>query len=229
MVVPTDTRQLCTLCHERMTGRPLQQRQIIVADHAGTQQCTVCHNPHSPRLNLVSAPTIVEAGNAAAGKAKAAACAGCHGADGVSSNLPGPTLAGQHDAYMIDALKAYNSGARVEPMMSAAAKVSDEDAANLAAYFTELKCESALTADKQAALPGHSIAAKCTACHGANGVSTNRSWPNLVGQSQAYLVSALKHYSSGARKNAIMAGIVKSLSDVEIDNVATYYAAATCK
>ena len=132
-------------------------------------------------------------------------------------------------AYIVDALKAYNSGARVDPMMSAAAKVSDEDAANLAAYFSGLKCESALTADKQATLPGHTIASKCTACHGANGVSTNRSWPNLVGQSKDYLVSALRHYISGARKNAIMAGIAKGLSDAELENVAAFYAAATCK
>ena len=155
MVVPTDTRKLCTLCHERMTGRPLQQRQIVVADHAGTQQCTVCHNPHSPRLNLVSADDGT-AGDAAAGKAKAAACAGCHGADGVSNNLPGPTLAGQRDAYIIDALKAYNTGARVRSDDECGGQgMSDEDAANLAAYFAGLKCESALTADKQATLPGH--------------------------------------------------------------------------
>ena len=229
MTVPTDSRKLCTLCHERMTGRPLQQRQIVVAEHAGTQQCTVCHNPHSPRLNLVSAPTTAQAGDATAGKAKAAVCAGCHGPDGVSKNLPGPTLASQHDIYIINALKAYNTGARVEPMMSAVSKMSDQEAANLAAYFTGLKCESALTADKQATLPGRTIAAKCMACHGANGVSTNRSWPNLVGQSKAYLVTALKRYGSGARKNAIMAGIAKGLSDAEIENVAGYYAAATCK
>ena len=229
MVVPTDSRKLCTLCHERMTGRPLQQRQIVVADHAGTQQCIVCHNPHSPRLGLVSATTTVQAGDAAAGKVKAAECAGCHGPEGVSNNLPGPTLAGQHDAYIIDVLKEYNSGARVEPMMSAAAKVSEDDAANLAAYFNSLKCESTLTPDKQATLPGHTIASKCTACHGANGVSTNRSWPNLVGQSKDYLVNALRRYISGARKNAIMAGIAKGLNDIELENVATYYAAATCK
>jgi len=229
MVVPADSRQLCTLCHERMTGRPLQQRQIVVADHAGTQQCIVCHNPHSPRLGLVAAASTAQAGDAAAGKVKAAECAGCHGADGVSNNLPGPTLANQNAAYVIDALKAYNNGAREEPMMSAAAKMSDEDAANLAAHFAELKCESALTADKQATLPGHATAAKCTACHGANGKSSNPSWPNLIGQSKTYLVNALKHYGSGARKNAIMAGIVKALSDSELENVAAYYAAATCK
>jgi cytochrome c553 len=229
MVVPADTQKLCTLCHERMTGRPLQQRQIVVADHAGTQQCIVCHNPHSPRLGLVAATSTAQAGDAAAGKVKAAECAGCHGADGVSNNLPGPTLANQNAAYVIDALKAYNSGAREEPMMSAAAKMSDDDAANLAAHFAELKCESALTADKQATLPGHATAAKCTACHGANGKSSNPSWPNLIGQSKTYLVNALKHYGSGARKNAIMAGIVKALSDSELENVAAYYAAATCK
>ena len=229
MVVPADSRQLCTLCHERMTGRPLQQRQIVVADHAGTQQCIVCHNPHSPRLGLVAAASTAQAGDAAAGKVKAAECAGCHGAVGVSNDLPGPTLANQNAAYVVDALKAYNSGARNDPMMSAAAKMSDEDAANLAAHFAELKCESALTADKQATLPGHATAAKCTACHGANGKSSNPSWPNLIGQSKTYLVNALKHYGSGARKNAIMAGIVKALSDSELENVAVYYAAATCK
>ena len=228
MIVPADSRKLCTLCHERMTGRPSQQRQIVVADHAGTQQCTVCHNPHSPRLNLVSA-TALPAGDAAAGKATAAVCAGCHGPEGVSDNLPGPTLAGQHDAYIIDALKAYSTSVRVDPMMSAVAKVSDEDAANLAAYFAGLKCESALTADKQATLPGRNAAAKCTVCHGADGVSTNRSWPNLVGQSKAYLVAALDRYRNGARKNAIMAGIARGLSEAELENVAAYYAAATCK
>ena len=229
MTVSTDSRQLCTLCHERMTGRPLQQRQIVVSEHAGTQQCTVCHNPHSPRLNLVSAAPTAQLGDAAKGKVKAADCAGCHGANGVSNNLPGPTLASQHEPYIIDALKAYSTGARDNPMMSTAAKVSDEDAANLAAYFAGLKCESTLTADKQAALPGRATASKCIACHGANGISTNRSWPNLIGQSKAYLVSTLHGYKSSIRKNAMMAGIVKDLSDAEIEAVATYYAAATCK
>jgi cytochrome c553 len=229
MIVPNDSRKLCTLCHERMTGRPLQQRQIVVADHAGTQQCIVCHNPHSPRLGLVPASPTAQPGDAAAGKIKAADCAGCHGANGVSDNLPGPTLARQNATYVIEALKAYNTGARDDPMMSAAAKISNEDAANLAAYFTELKCESALTADKQATLPGHATASKCIACHGANGMSANPAWPNLVGQSKTYLINALRRYGSGARKNAIMAGIVKGMSDAEIENVAAFYAAATCK
>ena len=59
--------------------------------------------------------------------------------------------------------------------------------------------------------------------------STRGQLGNLIGQSKTYLVSALKRYSSGARKNAIMAGITKAMSDSEIENVAAYYAAATCK
>jgi cytochrome c553 len=230
LAVPTDTRKLCTLCHERMTGRPLQQRQIVVAEHAGTQQCTVCHNPHSPMLDLVPATTVAFPGDSAAGKSKAAACAGCHGAVGVGVNLPGPSLAGQSEAYFVDALKAYGTGVRNSPMMSAAARgLSDDDAANLASYYAGLKCESALTADRQATATGRATASKCTACHGADGRSSNRAWPNLVGLSKDYLANALKFYKDGSRKNGMMAGIVKNLSTAEIESVAAYYANASCK
>jgi cytochrome c553 len=228
MVVPTDTRELCTRCHERLTGRPLQQRQIVAADHAGTQQCTVCHSPHSPRLDLVSA--AAPPGYATAGKALASACVGCHGTEGVSVNLPGPSLSGQNEAYVVDALRAYRNGLRKHPMMTAVAQgVNDEEAGNLAAYFAGSKCESALNADKQATLPGKAAASKCVACHGADGRSANRSWPNLLGQSKDYLASALKSYKDGVRKNAIMAGIANDLSDEDVGNVTAYYASASCK
>jgi cytochrome c553 len=230
LVIPTDTRKLCTLCHEKMPGRPAQQPQIVVADHAGAQQCTVCHNPHSPKLNLASAPATEQRGNAVVGKTKAAACTGCHGVAGVSVNLPGPTLAGQKATYFVDALKAYSTGARNNSMMSPSAQsVSSEDSENLAAYFAGVKCESSLTTEKQATSPSKAAASKCIACHGANGMSSNLAWPNLVGQSKDYLVDALKAYKDGTRKNGMMAGIVKDLSDAEIEGVAAYYANASCK
>ena len=229
MVVPTDSRKLCTLCHEQTAGRPLRQRQIVVADHAGTQQCTVCHNPHSPRLNLASAVSA-HAGDAALGKVKAAACAGCHGAEGVSVNLPGPTLAGQNEAYLVEAFKTYRSSARESPMMKSFAQAaSDDDVDNIAAYYAGLKCESTLNAQKQAASPGRATAAKCVACHGPDGVSANRSWPSLVGLSKDYLLVALKAYKDGARKNALMSGAVKDLSDADTESAASYYAGASCK
>ena len=230
MFVPTDTRKLCTLCHERMTGRPQEQPQIVVADHAGTQQCTVCHNPHSPTLNLVFAEASAPAGDALAGKSKADACAVCHGAGGVSNNLPGPSLAGQNAIYFTNAVKAYRTGARDNSMMSAVAQgIKDEDAGDLAAYFAGLKCESAALADREAASRAQAIVSKCAACHGADGRASNRSWPSLAGLSKDYLTRALDAYKNGARNNAIMAGIVKDLSDADTEIAAAYYAGAACK
>jgi cytochrome c553 len=231
LVVPTDTRKLCTLCHERLTGRPLQQRQIVVADHAGTQQCITCHNPHSPKLNLTPVEATAPAGDPVVGKAKAAACAGCHGVEGVSKNLPGPSLAGQNAAYFTEALKAYGTGGRNNPMMSPAVQAMNaEDAGNLAAYFSGLKCEAAPASDAQAASAGQAIISRCTACHGADGRASNGAWPNLAGQSRDYLINAIKAYKGGgARNNSMMAGVVKVLSDADAESVATYYASATCK
>jgi cytochrome c553 len=202
----------------------------VVADHAGTQQCTVCHNPHSPKLNLASAEAAAQAGDPVAGKAKAAACLGCHGADGISKNLPGPTLAGQNAAYFAEALKAYGTGDRNNPMMGPAAQAMNaEDAGNLAAYFSGLKCEAAPASDVQAASAGQAVASKCTACHGADGRASNAAWPNLAGLSKDYLINAIKAYKGGGRKNSMMSVVLNDLSDSDAESVATYYASAACK
>jgi cytochrome c553 len=80
------------------------------------------------------------AGDAAAGQAKAAVCGACHGPDGNSTNPEWPKLAGQHAAYLELALKAYKSGARKNPLMSPqAAALSDQDMADLAAYYAAQK------------------------------------------------------------------------------------------
>ncbi|NIA01197.1 MAG: c-type cytochrome [Planctomycetia bacterium] len=91
-------------------------------------------------LLLVTANISMAGGDAAAGKAKSATCAGCHGAAGISANPLWPNLAGQKDAYMVKQLKAFREGKRSDPMMSPMAKpLSDADIDNLAAYFSSLK------------------------------------------------------------------------------------------
>lgn len=125
-----------------MPGRPVEQRQIDVASHAGTQQCKTCHNPHSPKIVLAAAQPKVQPANAAAGKAKSSSCAACHGANGVSSNPAWPSLAGQSKDYLVSALKAYKSGTRNNAMMTAVAKdLSDADIENLAAYYASASCK----------------------------------------------------------------------------------------
>ena len=88
---------------------------------------------------LLAASGSVLAGDAAAGKAKAASCAGCHGANGVSNNPMWPNLAGQQLGYLVKQIKAFRDGTRSDPMMSPMAKpLSDADIENLAAYFSSL-------------------------------------------------------------------------------------------
>ena len=79
------------------------------------------------------------AGDIAAGKLKAATCAACHGAEGISGNDIWPNLAGQKAGYLVKQMKAFRDGDRKDPMMSPmASPLSDDDIANLAAYFSSL-------------------------------------------------------------------------------------------
>lgn len=79
------------------------------------------------------------AGDAAAGKAKAATCAACHGVNGISSNDMWPNLAGQKAGYLVAQMKAFRDGGRNNPMMAPmAASLSDADIADLAAYYVSL-------------------------------------------------------------------------------------------
>jgi cytochrome c553 len=74
------------------------------------------------------------------GKASSATCAACHGAKGVSAIPMYPNLAGQKTNYLIKQLKDFKSGARKDPVMkSMAMMLSDEDVANVSAYYSSLK------------------------------------------------------------------------------------------
>jgi cytochrome c553 len=88
---------------------------------------------------LLSASGSVLAGDAAAGKAKAASCAGCHGAAGISSNPMWPNLASQKEGYLVKQMKAFRDGTRKDPLMAPMAKpLSDKDIDNIAAYYSSL-------------------------------------------------------------------------------------------
>ena len=88
---------------------------------------------------LVVSANAVAAGDKAAGKAKSATCAACHGADGMGKMPTYPNLKGQKEAYIVKQLKAFKDGTRKDPTMNAMAKpLSDADMANLAAYYSSL-------------------------------------------------------------------------------------------
>lgn len=79
------------------------------------------------------------AADIAAGKTKAAVCAACHGANGISIIPDYPNLAGQKVKYLESSIKAYRDGERKNPIMSPMASgLTDADVANIAAYFASL-------------------------------------------------------------------------------------------
>jgi len=229
--------------------------QIVIEGHGGNELCTTCHNPHSPTINFAAVPRSpvdlktgkaipvdaeleIKGGDANAGKSVAAACAACHG-NGMSVNPAWPNLAGQHANYLANSLKAFKSGARKNDMMSPmAAGLSDADVRNVAAYFSKVSC-GVTGGDKAKAALGKAkaAAAGCAACHssgglnkaGTSGISASQSWPNLAGQNADYLAGALNAFKDGSRSHAVMSSVAKTLSTPDIDNLAAYFASASCK
>jgi len=228
MQIPTDAVRLCTQCHEAMPARPRTQPQIQVAQHANGQQCTVCHNPHSPKI---TAATAKVAGDATAGKKRASNCVSCHGDQGISPNDTWPNLAGQSAAYLARILTAYKTGDQTDPVMTPLSQdLSNADIQNLAAFFSALSCTSAPGGKAVGDIAaGAALAKNCSACHGEGGRGGNPAWPSLAAQKPGYLINALKAFKGGLRKDPTMASIARGLGDSDIANLAAYYAAQPCQ
>jgi cytochrome c553 len=97
---------------------------------------------------LAAAQGTAPVGNPVAGEQKDQMCGGCHGIPGWRTAYPEvypvPMIGGQHPAYIINALQQYKSGARNHPSMRAiAASLSDQDMADLAAYYGGITAKTA--------------------------------------------------------------------------------------
>lgn len=77
------------------------------------------------------------------GRAKAHACAVCHGALGISTQPDAPNLAGQPEIYVTEQLKAYRGGKRIHAVMNVIARpLTDADIAELAAWYASIAVEA---------------------------------------------------------------------------------------
>lgn len=149
-------------------------------------------------------------------------CASCHGDKGKSTASPWPNLAGQKAKYLENQLEAFKAGARSDVMMTAQAKnLSSEDIAALSEYFSQQVDDRAKPESINVA--GANVRARCVSCHGRQGRTVNRTWPNLAGQQKDYLAKQLKDYQTGQRKHPIMEVIAKELNQQQINDVAEYY------
>jgi cytochrome c553 len=159
-------------------------------------------------------------------------CTMCHGALGMSAS-DAPNLAGQYPEVIIKQLLDYKEGKRASSIMQALAQtLSDQDVRDLAAYYAYLpKARTALTTYDESLPPLVRVGAPlrniapCISCHG--GVDQKLGAPWIEGMPKGYLVAQLKAFRDGGRGNdseAQMRNVARSMTDAEIDEVATFYA-----
>lgn len=174
------------------------------------------------------------AGDATAGQKKAAMCIGCHGIVGYQASFPQvykvPMISGQGAEYLVAALTAYRSGERRHPTMRAiAGSLTDQDMADLAAYYAAHKGAPSGSAVQ----PSVEVAAllkkgNCASCHGDNfNKPIAGTYPKLAGQHPDYLYAALTAYQTEnnpamGRGNAIMAAQAKAFTHQELKAIAGY-------
>jgi len=203
-------------------------------------------------LGLGIVANVNAAGDAQAGKSKAAVCAACHGATGHSAIEMYPNLAGQHADYIVKQLKAFKSGVRKDPVMAPmAAGLTEQDMADLGAFFaaqprtvggvaatdiatdaTQVQAAPVVPAIVGDAAAGRALyengdesrsVAACIGCHGDKGNSEVLIYPNLAKQHPEYIEKQLKHFKEGDRKNAAMNNFSAPLTEQEIADLGAYF------
>lgn len=186
---------------------------------------------------LVSFQANVVAGDAAAGEAKVAMCAGCHMPDGNSVVEMFPKLAGQGEQYIVKQLKDFKAGKRTNDTMAPMAMaVMDEDMADIGAFFAK-QVSTPGTADETKLALGKDVyrggninagVPACMGCHGPTGRgNAPAKYPSVSGQHVTYIVAQLNAFRDGSRSNdpnGMMRSVVARMSAAEIEAVANYIA-----
>ncbi len=165
-------------------------------------------------------PGTAAVGDAEAGRRLAGQCRTCHGLNGYAQIPIAPHIGGEPAPYIRAQLEAFRNGRRENEMMSIVARsLTDQQIADLAAWYAGRRVTVALEAD-----PAEAPAA-CVGCHGADGLHLRPDAPNLAGETNIYIDTQLKAFRSGKRVSEVMTPIAADLTDAEIRAAADWYAA----
>ncbi|RUO69632.1 c-type cytochrome [Idiomarina ramblicola] len=180
---------------------------------------------------------VAQSGDAEAGKEKSQVCAACHGPNGESPTDMYPHLAGQHEKYLLKQLKDYKLASetggeegRSNPvMMGQVASLSEQDMADLAAFFASQDEPKGETPEDLIA-SGRDLYRRgnpetnmpsCAGCHGPRGNGMGlAAFPDISGQHAAYTKSQLEMFRKGERANdpnGMMQGVTEKMTDEEIE------------
>ncbi len=187
-----------------------------------------CTEKEKPTAETTAAKPL--AADVRAGKAIAEQnCKACHGLDG-RGVAPGiPHLAAQRERYLLLALTEYKEVRRSHAALKdLATRLSEAELRNVVAYYASQPPIPVVAGKdvQQASLleRGKTLAASCAKCHGEDGNSATPGTPTLAGQQPHYLVTAIDEYHRGDRGTAAMKSILRDASNVDLENLALYYA-----
>jgi cytochrome c553 len=164
-----------------------------------------------------------------AGRQKAQVCVACHGPAGNSTNPVMPSLAGQPAQFISTELFQFREGHRKDPQMTPmAAKLSNADLSDLAAYFSAQKlAPPAHKTDpaNAAAAPKLARQFNCVQCHGPALLGLQHI-PRLAGQQFEYLNTQMRAFKAQTRADldGNMTSAAQALTDKEIDVLVDYIA-----
>jgi len=161
------------------------------------------------------------AGDPSEGRKIANMCRTCHGLNGYAQVPIAPHIGGEPQAYLEAQLMAYKTGQREHEMMSVVtASLSAQQISDVAAWYASHTVIATLPDGTTAAAAPQA----CVSCHGADGISQLLDAPNLAGETNIYLDTQLKAFKRGQREHEVMSHVAAALTDVEIREVANWYA-----
>lgn len=160
------------------------------------------------------------------GRERARFCNTCHGPDGSAVRPNYPSLAAQNPLYLLDQIEQFATGNRQKEAMNVLAEqFSTEEKITLSLYYANMDLEPAEYDAELADRGEHPYSRYCTQCHGSDGLGSD-GYARIAGQQPVYVANVLTEYRSGdsPRRQSEMFGIVRALSNRDIETVAHYVA-----
>jgi len=153
-------------------------------------------------------------------------CVKCHDVTGNSSSSGTPSLTAQDPEYFVTSMLSYLDGSRSHKLMKKlVGRLDEATIKDMGVFYAVQEPLQTATQGEGDANVGRRLAEDCKNCHGDDGNPKKASMPTLAGQDAKYFIKAMKQYKDGKRLHEKMFEAVEELSEQDMADLATYYAA----
>lgn len=181
---------------------------------------------HTDQAGSAEAPVALEEDPFSGIRTSLKRCVKCHGETGHSTRAGRPSLTAHDPKYFVTSMQAYVDGGRSYKMMNKlVAKLDEATIEEMAVFFSMQEPRQTEIQGAGDINTGRRLSEDCESCHGENGNAQKTSVPTLAGQDTKYFIKAMNHYQNGTRQHEKMFESVEALSEQDIIDLATYFAA----